>query len=131
MKSFSDAGIYVLLDIATPKNSINRKAPEYGLNLFNGYKQAVDAFHDYDNMLAYMAGNEVTNDNTNTGASAFVKAALRDIKHYIKVNKSKTLPVGYASNDDDRIREPIRDYFSCGEEDTQVQTTRYKTVTIN
>ncbi|CAO3592372.1 unnamed protein product [Absidia cylindrospora] len=71
-------------------------------------------------MLAYMAGNEVTNDRTNTGASAFVKGALRDIKHYIKLNKSKYLPVGYASNDNENIREPIRDYFSCGDDAAQV-----------
>ncbi|KAI8097189.1 Glucanosyltransferase-domain-containing protein [Halteromyces radiatus] len=120
MKSFSDAGIYVLLDIANPKNSINRQHPEYTLQLFDGYKTTVDAFHHYDNILAYMAGNEVTNDNTNTGASAFVKAALRDIKHYIKLNKTKYIPVGYASNDDERIREPIRDYFSCDDDASQV-----------
>ncbi|ORX47991.1 hypothetical protein DM01DRAFT_1410017 [Hesseltinella vesiculosa] len=120
MKSFADVGIYILLDIATPKNSIDRSRPDYTVQLYNGYKSAVNAFHDFDNMFGYIAGNEVTNDNTNTAASAFVKAALRDVKQYIKDNKKKILPVGYATNDDDNIREAIRDYFTCGEEIEQV-----------
>ncbi|KAI8067494.1 Glucanosyltransferase-domain-containing protein [Gongronella butleri] len=120
MKSLADAGIYVLLDIATPKNSINRQHPDYTVQLFNAYKTTVNAFHDFDNMFGYIAGNEVTNDKTNTPASPFVKAAVRDVKHYIRQNKKKYLPVGYANNDDDDIRDAIRDYFSCGDEPEQV-----------
>ncbi|KAI8143584.1 Glucanosyltransferase-domain-containing protein [Fennellomyces sp. T-0311] len=117
MKSFADAGIYLLLDIATPKFSINRKTPEYGTRLYEAYRKTVDAFSHYDNMLAYIAGNEVTNDKTNTLASAYVKAAIRDVKKFIKSTKKRYIPVGYASNDDEYIRDAIKDYFVCGEED--------------
>lgn len=120
MKSFEDAGIYLLLDIATPRFSINRKAPEYGVHLYNSYKSTVDAFSKYNNLIAFIAGNEVTNDKTNTLASAYVKASLRDIKVYIKGTKSRHIPVGYASNDDEFIRDAIKDYFNCGDEDSQV-----------
>lgn len=120
MKSFEDAGIYLLLDIATPHFSINRKAPEYGVSLYNAYKSTVDAFSKYNNLIAFIAGNEVTNDKTNTPASAFVKASLRDIKTYIKSKSSRQIPVGYASNDDEYIRDAIKDYFNCGDADAQV-----------
>ncbi|KAI7891339.1 Glucanosyltransferase-domain-containing protein [Mucor mucedo] len=119
MKSFEDAGIYLLLDIATPHFSINRKSPEYGVNLYNAYKNTVDAFSKYNNLIAFIAGNEVTNDKTNTPASAFVKAALRDIKTYIKSKNGRSIPVGYASNDDEYIRDAIKDYFNCGDPDAQ------------
>ncbi|KAI9318647.1 Glucanosyltransferase-domain-containing protein [Dichotomocladium elegans] len=119
MKSFADAGIYLLLDIATPRFSINRKTPEYGVHLYEAYTRTANAFMEYDNMLAFIAGNEVTNDKTNTQASAFVKAAVRDVKQYLKA-QNKAIPVGYASNDDEDIREEIKDYFGCGEEDEQV-----------
>ncbi|KAG2220739.1 hypothetical protein INT45_007351 [Circinella minor] len=119
MKSFADAGLYLLLDIATPKFSINRKTPEYDTRLYNAYRKTIDAFTKYDNMLAFIAGNEVTNDNTNTLASAYVKAAVRDMKKYIKTTKKNYIPVGYASNDDEFIREAIKDYFVCGDEDEQ------------
>ena len=120
MKLFEDAGIYLLLDIATPKFSINRSSPEYGVHLFNSYKATVDTFSKYNNLFGFIAGNEVTNDKTNTQASAYVKAALRDIKVYIKNTKSRQIPVGYASNDDEYIRDAIKDYFNCGDADSQV-----------
>lgn len=120
MKSFEDAGIYLLLDIATPHFSVNRKSPEYGVSLYNAYKSTVDSFSKYNNLIAFIAGNEVTNDKTNTPASAFVKASLRDIKTYIKSKGSRKIPVGYASNDDEYIRDAIKDYFNCGDTDAQV-----------
>jgi hypothetical protein len=120
MKLFADAGIYLLLDVATPHFSVNRKSPEYGVNLYNAYKATVDAFAKYNNLFGFIAGNEVTNDKTNTQASAFVKGALRDIKVYIKGTKSRQIPVGYASNDDEFIRDAIKDYFNCGDQDAQV-----------
>ncbi|KAI9310887.1 Glucanosyltransferase-domain-containing protein [Dichotomocladium elegans] len=120
MKSFADAGIYLLLDIATPKYSINRKMPEYDTRLYSAYTKTVSAFANYPNMLAFVAGNEVTNDKTNTLASAYVKAAVRDIKKYLKATHKRSIPVGYASNDDEFIRDAIKDYFACGEPDEQV-----------
>lgn len=119
MKSFADAGIYILLDIATPRFSVNRKSPEYDVRLYDAYIKTVDAFADYDNILAFIAGNEVTNDKTNTPASAYVKAAIRDVKRFIKTTKKRYIPVGYASNDDEYIRDAIKDYFACGDEDSQ------------
>lgn len=109
-----------MLDIATPHFSVNRMAPEYNIHLFNAYKSTVDAFSKYSNLFGFIAGNEVSNDRTTTQASAYVKAALRDIKAYIKNTKSRHIPVGYASNDDQFIRDPIKDYFNCGEEEEQV-----------
>ncbi|EIE83558.1 hypothetical protein G6F46_005845 [Rhizopus delemar] len=119
MKSFADEGIYLLLDIATPHHSINRKIPEYTVDLYNAYKATVDAFVKYDNLFGFIAGNEVTNDKTNTLASAFVKASLRDIKNYVKASSKRIIPVGYASNDDEFIRNAIKDYFNCGSEEAQ------------
>ncbi|CAO3688876.1 unnamed protein product [Rhizopus stolonifer] len=119
MKSFADVGIYLILDIATPHYSVNRKTPEYTVDLYNAYKSTIDAFAKYDNLFAFIAGNEVTNDKTNTLASAFVKASLRDIKKYVRSTKQREIPVGYASNDDEFIRESIKNYFNCGDEESQ------------
>ncbi|EIE91684.1 hypothetical protein G6F46_004831 [Rhizopus delemar] len=119
MASFADAGIYLILDIATPRYSINRRTPEYTIHLYNAYKTTVDAFAKYDHLLAFIAGNEVTNDRSCTLASAYVKATIRDIKQYVRLSKPRSIPVGYASNDDQFIRDPIKDYFNCGDEDSQ------------
>ncbi|RKP26150.1 Glucanosyltransferase-domain-containing protein [Syncephalis pseudoplumigaleata] len=117
MKLLSSAGIYLLLDLPTATRSINRLEPAYDHTLLGHYKKTADAFLQYDNMLGFIAGNEVTNEVKTTSASAFVKAALRDIKHYIRQRGAggRTLPVGYASNDDPSIRMELLNYFNCGE----------------
>ncbi|KAJ2962220.1 hypothetical protein NQZ79_g2626 [Umbelopsis isabellina] len=116
MSAFASAGIYLLLDIATPQHSINRVTPEYDLTLYRSFVAAIDAFAGYSNTLGFVAGNEVSNDKSTSPASAFVKAALRDAKQYIKSNKQRYIPVGYASNDDQYIRDAIKDYFNCGDD---------------
>ncbi|KAI9598739.1 Glucanosyltransferase-domain-containing protein [Syncephalis fuscata] len=116
MKMLADAGIYLLLDLPTPKQSINRAEPTYDYTLLQHYKKTADAFLKYNNMLGFIAGNEVSNEVNTTSASAFVKATLRDIKNYIyqKSPGGHTLPVGYASNDDPTIRMELLNYFNCG-----------------
>ena len=117
MKALNDAGIYVIADLSQPSESINRKSPSWTLDLYNRYTSVVDKFQNYTNVLGFFAGNEVTNDNTNTDASAFVKAAVRDTKKYIKDKGYRQIPVGYSSNDDQKTRVAIADYFACGDED--------------
>ncbi|KAK6455071.1 pH responsive protein 1 precursor [Scheffersomyces xylosifermentans] len=115
MKLFSDAGIYIIADLSEPDLSVNRDSPEWNLDLYKRYTEVVDMFQQYPNVLGFFAGNEVTNNKTNTDASAFVKAAVRDTKKYIKDKKYRNIPVGYSSNDDDDTRIAIADYFSCGD----------------
>lgn len=116
MQALSDAGIYVIADLSSPKISVNRKSPSWNLETFDRYKSVVDMFANYSNVLGFFAGNEVTNDASNTDASAFVKAAIRDTKSYIKQQKYREIPVGYSSNDDSDTRVPIADYFACGDD---------------
>ncbi|KAK6463526.1 pH responsive protein 1 precursor [Scheffersomyces coipomensis] len=115
MNIFANAGIYIIADLSEPDLSINRDSPEWNLNLYQRYTDVVDMFQNYTNVLGFFAGNEVTNNVTNTDASAFVKAAVRDVKKYISDKNYRTIPVGYSSNDDEETRVAIADYFSCGE----------------
>ncbi|CAG8769124.1 2205_t:CDS:2, partial [Racocetra fulgida] len=88
---------------------------ELGFNVIRVY--------EYPNTLGFFAGNEVTNNKSNTEASSFVKAAIRDIKEYIRVNAKKNngriIPVGYSSNDDQDVRIPLKEYFNCGNKSEQ------------
>ncbi|KAI5956105.1 PHR2 [Candida margitis] len=119
MEALQEAGIYIIADLSEPDESINRKDPEWTLDLFQRYTGVVDAFHNYTNVLGFFAGNEVTNDETNTDASAFVKAAIRDTKAYMKAKDYRSIPVGYSSNDHSGIRVALADYFACGDEDAR------------
>ncbi|PWW72125.1 Glycoside Hydrolase Family 72 [Tuber magnatum] len=114
MKLLNDAGIYVISDLSEPRLSINRNSPEWDDRLFERYASVVDALAPYSNVLGFFAGNEVSNESNNTNASPFVKAAIRDMKAYIKRRNYRAIPLGYATNDDQKIRSELADYFNCG-----------------
>ncbi|QUC23271.1 uncharacterized protein UV8b_07512 [Ustilaginoidea virens] len=114
MKLLNDNGIYVVADLGEPSLSINRNDPLWNTQLYARYQQVVDELAKYSNVIGFFAGNEVSNENSNTGASAYVKAAARDTKAYIKAKKNRWMGVGYAANDDKPIRDQIASYFNCG-----------------
>ena len=113
MRLLSDAGIYVISDLGEPSNSINRDSPEWNAGIYARYTAVVDSLANYTNLLGFFAGNEVSNAPNNTGASAFVKAAVRDTKAYIAQKKYRPIGVGYATNDDE-TRTELANYFNCG-----------------
>jgi len=128
MKLLEAAGIYVLADLGNPSVSIKRDAPAWNVQLFNRYKNVIDELGKYDNVLGFLSGNEVTNNATNTDASAFVKAATRDAKAYIKAKMDKGhrwMGVGYASNDDAEIRAEMAQYFNCGKQENAIDFWGY------
>ena len=117
MSMLADAGIYVVADLSAPVDgsSINRDDAAWNDALYERYTSVVDAMANYTNVLGFFAGNEVSNAPNNTDASAFVKAAVRDTKAYIKAQGYRTIGVGYATNDDADIRVNMADYFNCGD----------------
>ncbi|CEP63673.1 1,3-beta-glucanosyltransferase LALA0_S08e07998g [Lachancea lanzarotensis] len=114
MEALMENGIYVLLDLSEPDASISRESPSWDVNVYQRYKDVIDAMHQYSNVLGFFAGNEVTNDRTNTDASPFVKASIRDMKEHIKDMNYRAIPIGYSTNDDVETRENLAQFFSCG-----------------
>jgi hypothetical protein len=125
MELLDAAGIYVIADLGQPRLSINREDPSWDTDLFDRYKAVVDELAQYTNTIGFFAGNEVSNDNRTTGASAYVKAAVRDTKAYIKSKNYRSMGVGYAANDDKDIRVEIAHYFNCGDEDSAIDFWGY------
>ncbi|TYJ51935.1 hypothetical protein B9479_007474 [Cryptococcus floricola] len=119
MKTLSDAGIYLLLDLSLPLNgSIDRSSPSWTTNLLDQYTATINVFNAYDNVLGYNVGNEVVNLASNTNALPFVKAAARDTKAYLKSIGSSAF-VGYAAVDGDAdFRNSVAEYLTCGDDDT-------------
>ncbi|KAJ2591295.1 40S ribosomal protein S27 [Coemansia sp. RSA 1722] len=120
MQMLEDAGIYVMLDIPSPDYAINREDPEWNTQLMGNWQAKIDAFSKYPNVIAWIAGNEVANDKDTTPSAAFVKAAIRDMRAYLK-SKDLSTPVGYADNDDMDIRMNLINYFDCDDEDSRAQ----------
>lgn len=119
VNAFADADIYMIIDLGSPTDSINRADPSWELPLYQRYTDVIDAFANYTNVIGFFAGNEVTNNHSYTEASAFVKAAVRDSKAYIK-EKGYNKGVGYATADAADIRTQVADYFNCNSADESV-----------
>lgn len=122
MKLLDDAGIYLILDVNTPKNSINRASPAYSYN--TAYLQhifaTIDTFKGYDNLLGFFAANEVINDENTTATAPYVKAVIRDMKAYIKSQSKRFIPVGYSAADISTNRQHQAEYFNCGSDEERL-----------
>ncbi|KAK2738560.1 1,3-beta-glucanosyltransferase gas1 [Myotisia sp. PD_48] len=125
MELLDKAGIYVVADLSEPETSIIRSDPKWNDDLYERYTTVVDELAKYSNVIGFFAGNEVSNNLTNTDASAFVKAAVRDTKAYIKKKNYRPLGVGYATNDDADIRDDMTNYFNCGNREETIDFWGY------
>jgi hypothetical protein len=125
MSMLQDAGIYVVADLSQPDASIIRNSPSWDDELYARYAEVIDAMAPYNNTLGFFAGNEVSNQPNNTDASAFVKAAVRDMKAYIKEQDYRPIGVGYATNDDGEIRDDMAAYFDCGDRESAIDFWGY------
>ncbi|KAJ5554975.1 hypothetical protein N7535_007418 [Penicillium sp. DV-2018c] len=119
MDALAEAGIYLVLDVNTPKYSLNRKDPEISYN--DVYLQYIFAtmekFAKYDNTLAFFSGNEVINDGPSSKAAPYVKAVTRDMRTYLRARKLREIPVGYSAADVDTNRLEMAEYMNCGTDD--------------
>ncbi|KAK4635537.1 1,3-beta-glucanosyltransferase gel1 [Fulvia fulva] len=119
MAALADAGIYLALDVNTPKYSINRADPAASYN--DVYLQSIfatiDAFAKYDNTLLFFSGNEVINADNNTNCAPYIKAVTRDMKQYIGSMGYRSIPVGYSAADVESNRFEMAEYMNCGTDD--------------
>ncbi|PWZ00620.1 hypothetical protein BCV70DRAFT_98517 [Testicularia cyperi] len=125
MQTFSNAGIYVILDLALPLNgSINRAQPSWDVGLLDLYANTIDAFAGYDNLLAVNIANEVVTQSSNAVAAPFIKAAVRDVKAYLRSKDKSNILVSYSSTDGaagvNNWRDMLAAYLTCDNARTSI-----------
>ncbi|KAH0537679.1 beta-glucanosyltransferase [Glutinoglossum americanum] len=121
MSALDAAGIYLVLDVNTPKYSLNRAQPDMSYNdvYLQNVFATIDAFQKYSNVLAFFSGNEVINDDASTSCAPYVKAVTRDMRQYIKARGYRQIPVGYSAADVSSNRKQMADYMNCGSDDVR------------
>jgi len=119
LSMLNTAGIYVVIDVTDAQYSIVSDKPTWNLNLFRNVTAKLSPFLMAPNLLAFIAGNEVINNVNQTLAAPFVKAAIRDVKAFIKA-QGYDFPVGYAGTDGQKYTFQLQNYLNCGSDDTSV-----------
>nr|AAQ88437.2 beta-1,3-glucanosyltransferase 1 [Paracoccidioides brasiliensis]ABA33783.2 beta-1,3-glucanosyltransferase 1 [Paracoccidioides brasiliensis] len=119
MEALADAGIYLALDVNTPKYSLSRTDPNnsYNAAYLQNVFATVEMFAKYDNTLAFFSGNEVINDGNSSKAAPYVKAVTRDIHKFLHSRNMRSVPVGYSAADVDTNRVHLAQYMNCGSGD--------------
>ena len=119
MTALAAAGIYLALDVNTPKYSINQDSPakSYNAEYLQSLFATIDEFAKYTNTLLFFSGNEVINSVPTSASAPYVKAVTRDMKQYIGNRKYRPIPVGYSAADIDDNRVEAAHYFNCGTND--------------
>ena len=119
MTALANAGIYLALDVNTPKYSINQDSPanSYNAPYLQSIFATIDQFQKYSNTLLFFSGNEDINSVSTSACAPYVKAVTRDMKQYIGNRKYRPIPVGYSAADIDDNRVETAHYMNCGTDD--------------
>ncbi|QDS73282.1 hypothetical protein FKW77_005063 [Venturia effusa] len=118
---FNTAGIYMIIDVNSPQQSINRADPasSYTLDYLTRIFAVVEAFKGYPNTMAFFSANEVMNDiDTGRSNPPYIRAVQRDLRQYIAQNSDRSIPVGYSAADVRPILQDTWAYFQCNANST-------------
>lgn len=120
MAAFSDAGIYVWLDLDTFNTSVQQASPTWTEEQFLAFTDVMDVFQQYDNLAGFWIGNEVINTADGSLAAPYVKAATTDLKAYMAAKKYRQIPIGYSAADIAQLRPMLQNYLACGDQPNQI-----------
>ncbi|KUI73737.1 1,3-beta-glucanosyltransferase gel3 [Cytospora mali] len=116
MSTFSDAGIYLLVDLDTFATYLLPNDPGWSKTQYDAYAAVMDEFQKYDNTLGFFVGNEVIAQASQSLAAPYIKAAARDMKAYRDSKGYRQIPVGYSAADIAELRPMLQDFLTCSED---------------
>ena len=114
MEAFSNAGIYVFLDLDTFSTWITEDDPMWNQTQLSSFEQVLDEFQSYTNLAGVFVGNEILTFANTSYAAPYIKAAARDVKAYRDSKGYRPIPVGYSAADVPSLRPMLQDYLACG-----------------
>ena len=119
MQTFSDAGIYIFLDLDTFNTQIEQADPHWNQTQEQAFETVMDEFHQYDNVAGFFIGNEVIEVRNGSSAAVYVKSATRDLKTYRDSKGYRSIPIGYSHADIESLRPNLQNYLACGTNTTE------------
>ncbi|KAI4096097.1 MAG: hypothetical protein L6R37_006991 [Teloschistes peruensis] len=98
MNLLAKAGIYALIDLPAPGLTIASLNPTWNDVLYDRFTSVIDVMHTYPNLLGFVVGDNVIAGVGETNSGPYVKAAVRDMKAYIRQKEYRPIPVGYVND---------------------------------
>jgi len=120
MTMLAGAGIYLLLDVNSPlpNEHIYDMEPwtTYTPAYIKHVYEVIEVFAGYDNVIAFLAGNEIVHsEGSELVSPKYIKAVVRDMKAYITHQIPRSIPVGYSNADHVEFRVSLSEYLACGD----------------
>ncbi|KAH7308356.1 Glucanosyltransferase-domain-containing protein [Rhexocercosporidium sp. MPI-PUGE-AT-0058] len=115
MSAFSEAGIYIWLDLDTFDTQIVQATPTWTKEQFAAFARVMDEFQQYDNLGGFWIGNEVIDNLGGSPSAPYIKAAVADMKSYLSAKGYRSIPIGYSAADIAELRPMLQNYLACGE----------------
>jgi hypothetical protein len=120
MKLLHDAGIYVFVDLLSPRDDVYIKTDmddnPWDYWIYDYFKAVIDEFQKYPNTLGFLILLPPYELKWLWEPSE-VKGAVRDMKEYIAAKNYRKIPVGIFGKDWDIS---TMEYFTCGDRNKSV-----------
>lgn len=128
MQLLADAGIYVLVTLleefqpkdggtfgsSTIRNNTDT-ASFYTVDLLKTALRIVDEMIKYPNLLGFVVGADIIVTNATTRWSEVYRAAVRDVKAYLRHGGKRCAPVGVSVNDVAMFKRSMLEYITAGD----------------
>lgn len=119
MSLLQDAGIYVIPYLR--ELNTNGIYQSWTTDDFSVKTDIVDAFANYNNVLAFLVDPFSVVNYTGTATAPLYKAAVRDVKAYIASKGYRRIPVGIEDRGfTDNVGHDTLDYFNCADTEDSV-----------
>lgn len=133
MELLADAGIYVLVTLLEEALSDNDEtgsgtnsdpnidgATQYSADLMKPVLKVVDDMANYSNLLGFVVAVDSIKMNTTTSVAKSYRAAVRDIKAYLRLRSGRCPPVGVSISDQMMWGSLKLEYFTAGNVEERV-----------
>ncbi|KAL8702928.1 MAG: hypothetical protein Q9201_003908 [Fulgogasparrea decipioides] len=130
MHMFANAGIYAVVDLAAPGLAFSNANSVWDKRMYDRYTKVIDAMHKYTNLLGFIIGDSVIprvrSNDSDVYLGYYVKAAVRDMKAYIRQRHYRSIPVGYVAPSFSGFKKldgskNVLDYLNCGGENDTIE----------
>lgn len=126
LRVLAEQGIYVFVGCSGGIECVNRVAPResYTRALLETCYGVVDAFAGWGNVAGFVVANHVVNGKEHTVAAEVVRAAVRDVKGYVRMKAERAggrrVPVGVADGEWASLQTPSVEYYAAGKREEGV-----------